>query len=641
MKMKLKIFFLIVIALTSNSICQFSKINETFGMRMGSTLSHSIKYQEYRSTRFLPVVNNFNLNRWVSSKTTYIFNDLPVNVSLLNMSSLDLLPANLITNEITDTYDSDLRFQSGHSIGISSITIPDEFSISFRGYLGSQTGDQLIHFFTRDNTETTNINKIPPSGAISISNSNNKWGYRLTAGYYGFFSTGSENDRIISNTNNYYFNKLNKQILTSGNIFYQFKNNEILSLDFNFMSYYGWDIPPFITSFVHLENYFHRFQLSLKNLFGNLNLYLKKDESQGMINPGSGILPSKFLQTEYSFYSLWNLDLSESDKLEISGDINLYKFKNLSYKDDNPFQNFFNEDKDFINYGIASKYVHSFTNTFQSTLNLRYTKQNLLNTISGSIEIKEKIFKNTLLNFSAESYSYVPNVTELYGNFTRTDLIFSVRGNSSLKFSRSNKISLDLSYISEFSGLSVLQINPFFELIQNPIDQNTLQSIRTENTGEILRDAQYVNGSNQKLFGSYFLINAVFNKNIVVQSECQIADNKEVEYIPKFKSRLDIILSLSKYGNIAASWFYRTKSYWSEFTVSKENDFYLETGFDGLLPQISVVSLYYDFTLKPFYIFNILHFKISLENVFNSTQKYLPIGNSLNRTFVFAIAGEL
>jgi len=92
---------------------------------------------------------------------------------------------------------------------------------------------------------------------------------------------------------------------------------------------------------------------------------------------------------------------------------------------------------------------------------------------------------------------------------------------------------------------------------------------------------------------------------------------------------------------ITLSCYYRSKTYWEEFIVDGRNDFYNKKGFDGILAETTVINLFYKIKLKPFYIFKSVDLKIIFENIFNRTQKYNPIGNSINRAFIFEVAGEI
>jgi len=624
-----------------------NSVAEGNALRFGYDL-YGVKFQQYKSSRFLTINNTFNLNKWTSSKTIYQLNNIPINITTLNFNSVDLLPIEYLTSFTGTNNGTNSNFANDQTIIINSKPIQENFSILFNGYFGSQTGDPLMNIFINKDTTLHNINKIPPSGTLSISNSNNKIGYRITTGYYGSFSTGGENDDIIASINHYYFGKLNKQILFSGETFFNFNSGEVLDLNIQFMSYYGWDISPFTTSYIHFENYFHRVQLSLKNIFNNLNISFNKDGAYGKINEGEGILPSKFEQSEYSLHGKWNSAISSSSELQIKGDLNYYKWQNISDDKNSGMQNYFSQENDFVNYLLSGIYSYHVTNRVSGRLNVQFQTQNSYDMLSCKIEF-EKIFSGNLsLRLSASSLSNAPNVSELYGNYQRTAIVSegtsertaSIKGNSELAYMRSNIISVEFAHRALSNSLQIV-VKPFAESINNSIEQETNSSVRLWNTGEILRDAHYANKDRNIIYGTYFFINTRIIEQLFFTMETQALLKEESEFLPTLKNNFQLSFTFPKAGTVTASWYYRSKSYWEEYIVRSVNDYYSNSGFDGVLPETSVINLLYKFTLKPFYIFKSLQLKIIFENIFNGAQKYIPIGNSINRAFIFEMVGEI
>jgi len=646
--------FISIIVLSANCLLGQSdnlpeNIEKENILRFGYSNSNGIMDQNYKTTRFLAIDNLYNLNKWTSSKTIYELNHLPVNITTLNFNSIDLLPIEYHNNYRVNNNESDYRFGNDQTIFIDTKPIQEKFTILFNGYLGSQTGDPLTNIFVDTTNTLQNINKIPLSGTLSISNRNEKIGYRVTGGYYGSFSTGGENDIIIASINHYYFGKLNKQILFSGETFYNFDGGEVLDLRMQFMSYYGWDISPFTTSFIHFENLFHRVQLSLKNLFENLSISFKKDGALGEINEGEGILPSQFEQSEYSLYGRWNSVVNSSSALQIKGDINYYKWNNIFNDDeDGTTQNYFLQENEFLNYLLSGTYSSNITNSVSGLLNIQFQVQNSYEMLSARIEFKKLLREDISIKLALSSHSNAPNVSELYGSYKRSASVsesqdkrmFSIKGNSQLAYMRSNKISIELAHHSQNDQLQIT-LQPFAESIQNSVEQKTLNSVRLSSTGEILRDAHYTNVDRDLICGTYFFINTRVTGQLYFTMETQGLLKGDSEFLPTLKNNLQLNFQSLKTGTISASWYYRSKTHWEEYSVQSANDYYNNSGFDGLLPEASIVNLFYKLTLKPFYVFKSLQLKIVFENIFNATQKYIPIGNSINRAFIFEVVGEI
>ncbi len=624
-----------------------NSVAEGNALRFGYDL-YGVKFQQYKSSRFLTINNTFNLNKWTSSKTIYQLNNIPINITTLNFNSVDLLPIEYLTSFTGTNNGTNSNFANDQTIIINSKPIQENFSILFNGYFGSQTGDPLMNIFINKDTTLHNINKIPPSGTLSISNSNNKIGYRITTGYYGSFSTGGENDDIIASINHYYFGKLNKQILFSGETFFNFNSGEVLDLNIQFMSYYGWDISPFTTSYIHFENYFHRVQLSLKNIFNNLNIYFNKDGAYGKINERAGILPSQFEQSEYSLLGRWNSSIGSNNALQITTALNYYNWKNISENKNSNNQNYFLKESSFINYMLSGTYFHYFNNSLRLKLNSQFQSQNSYKMISGKMEFDNSLAKNSNLKLTVSSIANAPNISELYGIYQRSAKVienqstrmFSIKGNNELNYMRSNKISVEFDY-RMLNNSMLIAVEPFAESIQNSIEQETISSVKLWNTGEILRDAMYINIDRNIIYGAYFSINAKFIEPLSFISETQVILKGEAKYLPTFKNYALLSYTFQRAGEITLSCYYRSKTYWEEFIVDGRNDFYNKQGFDGILAETTVINLFYKFTLKPFYFLKSLQLKVRFENIFNRVQKFIPIGNSINRAFIFEIVGEI
>ena len=645
-------FIFLFISATGCLFGQDTNMSETIEkeniLRFGYSNSNGIKYQQYKSTRFLVINNLNNLNKWTSSKTIYQLNDLPINITTLNFNSVDLLPINYLINSQSTNFTGNSDFVNDYTVFIDSKPIHENFTILFNGYLGSQTGDPLMNHFTNQEFTPQNVNKIPLSGTLSISNRNKKIGYRVSTGYYGSFSTGGDNDIIIASINHYYFGKLNKQIFFSGETYFNFDGGEVLDLKMKFMSFYGWDISPFTTSYIHFENYLHRFQLSLKKIFDNLSVSFKKDGALGEINEGEGILPAKFEQSEYSLYGRWNSVLNSSSELQIKGDLNFYKWQNISNNKNSSVQHYFSQENDFVNYLLSGIYSYHFTNSIRGRLNVHFQSQNSYNMLSGKIDFKKILSENFSLKLSVSSLSNAPNISELYGSYQRaaivsegqSEMMASIKGNSELAYMRSNKISVEFAHRALKSSSQII-VTPFAESIYNSIEQNTISSVRLWNTGEILRNAIYTNRDRDIIYGTYLIINTGITEQLFFTMETQAVLKGEYEFLPTLKNYFQLDFTFPKAGTISMNWYYRSKTYWEEYTVNSVNDYYSNSGFDGVLPETSVLNLLYKLTLKPFYIFKSLQFKIIFENIFNGTQKYIPIGNSMNRAFIFEVSGEI
>ena len=248
----MKKIFLIVLVAGGISFAQ-----NPFATRYGDSFLRKPGINFYSVSRYLPVVAISGLNGRSSNSNLFTIDNIPFNIIPFDFLSPDLIPLDFLNSRF-ETSRSTLSPFSNHAFGKMNFLrtpIADSTNVSLRGFLGSVTGDPLIFTFTRHEEEVFNRNKIVPSGVISFSSAKKNLAFRLSAGYFGYFITGSLNDKLIRTLDSYYFKKQNKQVLLSAEGNYKLNDGRSVSLFSSFISYYGWDAAPFLFSFNHLEMY--------------------------------------------------------------------------------------------------------------------------------------------------------------------------------------------------------------------------------------------------------------------------------------------------------------------------------------------------------------------------------------------------
>ena len=148
---------------------------------------------------------------------------------------------------------------------------------------------------------------------------------------------------------------------------------------------------------------------------------------------------------------------------------------------------------------------------------------------------------------------------------------------------KSNKISVEFAYRTLKSSSQII-VTPFAESIYNSIEQNTISSVRLWSTGEILRNANYTNRDRDIIYGTYFFINTRITEQLFFTMETQALLKGESEFLPTLKNYFQLSFTFSQAGTIVASWYFRSKTYWEEYAVNSFNDYYGNSGFDGVLP---------------------------------------------------------
>src|SRR5690554_3822885 len=595
------------------------------------------------ATYNLPMFLNNSLDNWTSSRIKFFIDGISFDELPLNFKSPNLLPIDyLYVKEINLSPFTGIKNFSGVSKGYIGINhfkeIPDSFVIKIHSYIGSETGDPLIHVFTRENLKQGNKNKIPLSGSFAASNKISDLSYRFSLGYYGSFSTGSINDNIIGSKSTHYSGKQNKQI--SGNLLLQFKDSKKeYSLSASAITYYGWDVPPFISAFTHFESYLYSIRGTAKDIIDGLTLSLMNNASVTSIHkvrgmPAAEINLSKYaLLTDYNF-RLWdiNFGVSSSVNLNLAGspkkaDSTIIKFFKDDYKaDDYEFfissflkkKNFFFDFKIGVNYTIKDEF------NFSADLNFGYF-----------------ISKENLVSIEATSVASSPNLTELYGSYLLNDFgttdTFTISGNNNLISERNNHLGLQYSFQPDDNINFNLKL--FAERNDNPIKQNTLNS-KINNRGEIYRDAVYINASSKNTAGIIFNFSYSIGK-INFFSSFTYTDNSSIPYYPRILLHNKLIFNLPINSDLHLAFKYSGKTKWEDFEVESINDEFSGEGYSGEINENFSFDLNYYQYIKQFYFLHNVKLGFTIQNIFNNKVRYLPVGNFLERRIIFSFSSEI
>ncbi len=468
--------------------------------------------------------------------------------------------------------------------------------------------------------------------------------YRITLGYYAHFSSSSVNDPIMSFRNPRFYSKLDKQVLASAELEFLLPDEKKIKLNSSFMSYYGWDIPPFIGSIIHFESYLYAARAHL-NIFSGLTFILKSDGSFNEINGMTGIPPSKFLIMENSILSKWNIFSSDKLNFTIIPEVNLHSIRNRMIDAVPEQQNFFSEEFDKVSFGISGAAGCNFSESLTGNINLRFDRHfSKKSAFSLSAEAAKKLSQYTKIIFSAASVARFPKSADLFGKFTIYEAseldtnLFTIEGNSNLREERLNHLGIEFNASAGYLDLSA---EIFYKEILNPILQKNLSAKRTNNPGDILRSAVSTNGEGKSSIGLIFSSMYNFIEPLIMNFSYRYINNDKKKFFPRHKAAASMEYKFSSSGSMFLKWFYRGSSTAEEYIVSGENDLLLNSGFGGNQPENS----YLDFTIEqgigPFYFFNTLSFRFTIDNIFNRRIKFFPIGNESRRTLIFFVSGKI
>lgn len=585
--------------------------------------------------RFMPVFLSNGFGSWTSQRMLYTFNgtsndNIPFGFNSIDFIPVDILNINSIKIKTRPTIFHGLPAPDG-VVDLGMKPISDTLKISGRIYTGSETGDALIYNFTRKDFIATNKNKFVPSGMFSIENTTSSLSYRFTGGYLGYYNTGSINDPYINVFSPYYVNKQNKQFKTSLLLNYKLNNLQSIELETSFLSYYGWDVIPFITTLTHSEFYLYNAHLSYNNILPGFSLKYSKKFNLNEINKVEFQPGSKFITDQNTFTLLWKAYSAGSYYLDLMSDINLLNVSDNNDASGTDVFRIFKNDFQKLFYGIALNTMKTFGEHANINFNLRgdryYTKKFVT---SGDIELYYSFNKHNNLELSVSSIAKNPNVYEHFGSILtfRNDYAslpdsFSINGNENLIEERNNYLGIKYN-LHNYNIISDLTAECFAYITENPIEQLTLRKTQSTLPGDFVRDAVYKNAGKRKASGFNFSCSAS-QPFLDLSFYYRFLNNKDVPYSPKHFVKSILKFPVLRKTEFEVNYYFRSKTIWEEFTPQDADDIVT-------LKDVSNLDLSIEHYLRPFYFFEEVSFKIAVENIFDNQWQYLPIGNKIGRT---------
>lgn len=603
-------------------------------LRIDELISADEKYIEYGATRFLKVYNHAGMGDWASSHIKYSLDGSDFNLFPFNLRAVNLLPGiDYLSHYLQRAKDG------SDKIIFTSREISDSIKLKIRGFTGSGTGDPLIHVFTRGKGVEQNKNKIIPSTAMSIENSVDKFQYRVTAGYFGFFSTGNVNDPVIRKESSYYHHKQNKQFILSSQLKYDGGDMGRYRLNAGMTSFYGWLFTPFISQFTHNEIYNYSINAGGEELPGGVSVKLAHNGSVGVIHETENFPYSKFYLTGNEAGLLKRLSLWDDTRLTVSAKLNLNTAVSLA-EEDISGEKFFDSYQSFWGSELSGRINHSFVRgSIESEIGLfRFFEEYY---VTSAVKFNYRLRKQNHIVLTASSKPGFPNSTELYGdyNFDVSDNTLSLTkmyssGNSKLNTERISRLGLTHIYQGEIIKSSQ---SLFINSVDDPIILETQHIFRNEK-GRILRSAEFNNGN------SYEFISADFSNIVRVADWFQVGldyvytQNEKVQQSHKHKFKI-WAKAATKYNNaIVIETKYRSKSDWNEFVIDPASD-YNGNGFSGRVEPAFYTNIVFKQRLTDFYWLKSINGKISIENVFDNAYRLHPLGNKFARTILVSVEG--
>jgi hypothetical protein len=434
----------------------------------------------------------------------------------------------------------------------------------------------------------------------------------------------------------------------SANLKFKLGESSSLLINAGIISYYGWDVAPFLGSFTHFEVINSTVRGNLITPIKGFSIAFRRDNGIGKINLTSVTKPSEFSIIQYALKPTYTFSEfgsnNHSIQTSLSSEVEFVSANNFDLDQTIQSKNFFIKDVKEVNFSIGGKAEYRgewFNSKTELSFENHFSGSSTISGLMTFYDFNNSVLRNFSITFS--SISRQPNVTEIFGQYSFDRIIngeiesFTIHGNANLKNERVNRISLMFNPKQILPGM---QIELFLKFVKNPIKQLPREIVRLSFERDLLRNAVYENSSSKAGFGAIINFETKEYSFIKFTGNYRFLQNDDAEYSPKNKLELSALCSLPFKAILTLNWQYNSKTVWEDFIVSLENDFYNGSGFEGRVGDVSSFNLYFDYNFSNFYLFDNLNSRISFTNIFNREMQYHPLGNRLDRAFVFSLAGN-
>ncbi len=606
--------------------------------RASNAFYNSIHFQKLSATRFLPLFTTTGTGNWTSPRTVITLDGLPYSGYPFGMQSIDLVPVDLVTVDtlVVATGISMLqgRASAGGSIDIVRSPIPDTLHIDSRLYTGSETGDPLIHLFTQPERRLINKNKVGPSFALAISNTDNNWSYRISGGGFFYFSTGSVNDFTISRYNPELINRQNRQVKVIGEAVYNIDEHRHVDFYAAGINLFGWEMSPFTSLFNHYTNISSTGRIRYRDTASGISLALVRDESFVWTKQITGALPGAVRVNEWTLYPSYNFPLPGNFSSSLSGNVGYLRVRDLDgHKPDK--QNVLLQDIHSVIWGGGIEFSFSSGKLF-SRGGVRIDKRpEQTPALSGEFLSQFTFSSYGTMYASIGSAAYQPEYLEQFGIFRvkRGTDEFTISGNPGLLVERVHELKLGFSQRGD--NVSVLT-EAFARKTKDQITQQVIRSFRSPDTRDILRTLTYVNDGSKFVPGITVQIDVRPFHFFRILSDHQYIDNSESQSLPRYKNinTFELLFPLDLFFEISVS--HTGESFWKEFVVDVADDEYSGEGFDGRIGESTIFDITVSRAFDKFYFARGLEISLQAQNLFNTPIRRIPVGNYIDRAvFVY------
>jgi hypothetical protein len=155
--------------------------------------------------------------------------------------------------------------------------------------------------------------------------------------------------------------------------------------------------------------------------------------------------------------------------------------------------------------------------------------------------------------------------------------------------------------------------------------------------GDVVRSAHYANAGDRSSFGTTLRLDSQVLPQVNLLASYRWMDNTQIPHAPRHLGTLQVRAQFHSQTWVTMSAVVRSSLLFRELRVSSGEDELHRTGFSGTIPAITTVDMNVYQELHSFFTVPHMILQVEILNVFNEPDRFLPVGNSFNTTFLFTM----
>jgi hypothetical protein len=400
------------------------------------------------ATRFMPVYSFRGIGEWTSPRSVLLVDGIPFSLFPLLQVTPDMLPFPAILFDSANVEDrptlTPVTGAAGGIIDAHRRVIPSGLTLNAVAMTGSETGDRVLHLYTRKLAGYLNKNKIGPLGMFAVSNRSGAIAYRFSASADLYFFTGGSVDPIVGKLDTWENAWIQNRRYTGSAEFEYTDGSVTYELVGGYSTMSGWELFPFTTAFTRFRSNQSSVILRVRELFPSIAF--TAFHHSGLMRTFQQ--PAEVRHTELGALAQWKSALSHSTILTTTGTAGQH-----SVNPQTPNGQMFSDSYREFTGGVSLDVDHRFSKRtgFQSMARVDRKGEATMSAVGVSVH--HRVDTSFVVHARVQSIATAPGFYERFGyslvsrqRLSGANEDFVVTGNSFLTFERTHDASLTIVF---------------------------------------------------------------------------------------------------------------------------------------------------------------------------------------------------